>query len=496
MAVPFERTAGMAIRIILIIAMPVNALFAQGNPVYSLADLVDSARHHLPLLMERQALVSSAQAGITEARHAYLPKLNVAEELSIGTDNDMSGSFIPLPGIVHTISGGVTAANNYQGASSNLGSLYGEYELVNFGLRGARVNNAKAFASVKQADLDKETYLVEWQIGRLYFEILKNRSLLSVDEQNILRYQAMYTISRALTSTGVNAGVDSSLAKAGLSKTRVSYNQEERALQRLQQELSMLTGIGTPAINLDTTGKKWEVSAAGLLGSQEGDGGNPSAAGRDSLAGGRYSPDAGRDSLGVGHNPLAEYYARQIAQYHSEEDLIRKSYLPKIMVGAGGWARGSSIQYSNDYKNLSEGLGYQRLNYLAGVGITYDLFSGVHKKDRLAVTGYQTTAAGYALQQEELELHNQVLQAEEDLQMAQKNLAELPVQLQAATAAYNQKLAQYKAGIIDLVDLTNASFVLYQSQSDYIEALNVWYMASLDKSAATGNLDLFIQTVK
>jgi outer membrane protein TolC len=353
---------------------------------------------------------------------------------------------------------------------------------VNFGLRGARVNNAKAFATVKQADLDKETYLVEWQIGRLYFEILKNRSLLAVDEQNILRYQAMYTISRALTSTGVNAGVDSSLARAGLSKTRVSYNQEERALQRLQQEMAMLTGINEPSINMDSTSKKWEVSAAGLLGTQNGAGNGPSG------------PDA---SPGMAiHNPLAEYYARQIAQYHSEEDLIRKSYLPKIIVGAGGWARGSSIQYNNDYKNLSEGLGYQRLNYTAGLGITYDLFNGVHRKDRLAVAGYQTQAAGYALQQEELVLHNQQLQAEEDLQMAQKNLAELPVQLQAATAAYNQKMAQYKAGIIDLVDLTNASFVLYQSQSDYIEALNVWYMASLDKSAATGNLDLFIQTVK
>jgi outer membrane protein len=489
MAVPFERTAGMVIRMILCVVMPVNALFAQGSPVYSLADLVDSARHHLPLLMERQALVNSAQAGITEARHAYLPKLNVAEELSIGTDNDLAGSFIPLPGLLHAISAGVTDANNYQGATSNLGSLYGEYELVNFGLRGARVNSAKAFASVKQADLDKETYLVEWQIGKLYFEILKNRSLLAVDEQNILRYQSMYTISLALTGTGVNAGVDSSLAKAGLSKTRVSYNQEERALQRLEQELSMLTGIGMPTINMDTTGKKWEVSAAGLLGTQGDAGGHLPGAGGNSLA-------AGYDSLAIGHNPLAEYYARQIAQYHSEEDLIRKSYLPKIMVGAGGWARGSSIQYSNDYKSLSEGLGYQRLNYTAGLGITYDLFNGVHRKDRLAVTGYQGQAAGYALQQEELELHNQVLQAQEDLVMAQKNLAELPVQLQAATAAYNQKMAQYKAGIIDLVDLTNASFVLYQSQSDYIEALNVWYMASLDKSAATGNLDLFIQTVK
>jgi outer membrane protein TolC len=68
--------------------------------------------------------------------------------------------------------------------------------------------------------------------------------------------------------------------------------------------------------------------------------------------------------------------------------------------------------------------------------------------------------------------------------------------LQAATDAYNQKLAQYKAGIINLVDLVTASFELLQAQTGYIQTLNEWYTASLDKAAATGNLDQFIQTIK
>ena len=68
--------------------------------------------------------------------------------------------------------------------------------------------------------------------------------------------------------------------------------------------------------------------------------------------------------------------------------------------------------------------------------------------------------------------------------------------LNAAANAYDQKLAQYKAGIINLVDLTNASFVLYRTQTDYVEALNDWLQAKLDKAAATGNLDPFIQSIK
>jgi outer membrane protein TolC len=148
------------------------------------------------------------------------------------------------------------------------------------------------------------------------------------------------------------------------------------------------------------------------------------------------------------------------------------------------------------YESPAEGLGYQRLNYLAGVGVTYDLFNGVHKRDRVAVLDRQVAAADYALQQQELSLRNQELQADESIRTVRANLAELPLQLKAATDAYNQKLAQYKAGMINLVDLANASFELFSAQSDYITTLNEWYTASLDKAAASGRLDLFIQTVK
>jgi outer membrane protein TolC len=471
MAVSCRRAAGFLLWIAFIV-LPVCPLLAQRTNLYSLAGLVDSASRHLPLLLEKQALVESAKAGITEARHAYLPKLNVVEELSAGSANDLAGPFLPVPGVLHSIAGSITGAPNYEAVTGNLASLYGEYELVNFGLRGAKVNNAVAYLGVQQADLEKEHYLVKWQIARIYFGILRNRYQLAVDSADIGRYQAMYSVSRALTSTGVNAGVDSSLAKAGLSRTRINFNQATGNLHRLQQQLAYLTGVENAQIALDTS---WR---GGLM------------------SGGGGSVIGGMTGDSTAFNPLADYYAKQKLRYSAEEELARKSYLPKIMLGAGGWARGSSIQYNNVYKSAGEGLGYQRLNYLAGVGVTYDLFNGTHRKDRLAVINGQVKAADYALRQQQLELHNQEIQADESIRIAQQNLAELPVQMQAATDAYNQKLAQYKAGIINLVDLSNASFELFQAQSTYIETLNDWYVANLDKAATTGKLDQFIQSVK
>ena len=131
-----------------------------------------------------------------------------------------------------------------------------------------------------------------------------------------------------------------------------------------------------------------------------------------------------------------------------------------------------------------------------GATFVYDLFNVVHKKDKLAINHYNTVASDYGLQQEQLSLRNLDNQAEVAIRTATNNLFEIPVQIRSSQDTYDQKTAQYKAGIINLIDLTNASFILYRAQSDYVQTLSDWLLANLDKAVATGNLDLFIQSIK
>ena len=445
-----------------------NGLRAQEKSTYSLTDLVDSAKNHLPVLLQKQAMINSAKANITDAKNSFLPKLTVGDELSIASANDLTGTYLPIGGIIHATSGSIRAGSNNQAESGNIASAYAEYDLVNFGLRGAKVGNAVAYANLQQADFDKELYVLKLQLGKLYFNVIKNTYQLHIDQQNIQRYQSVMTIISALTSTGIKPGVDSSMAEAELSKVKVSYNLHEGMIKRLEQQLSFLTGIKASGIHIDTLRKDNEVKATRLFSKMT-----------DTVS-----------------NPLLNYFNRQQALFKSAEMLVRKSYLPKIMLAGGGWGRGSSIQYNDNYGPLSTGLGYQRFNYAAGIAVTYDLFNIVHRKDKVAVSHYQMQASGYELEQQKQALMNANEQAAEEIATDEKNLHELPVQLRAATDVYRQKIAQYKAGVINLIDLTNASFLLYSAQLNYVETLNDWYLANLDKAAATGNLDLFIQTIK
>ena len=441
-------------------------LKAQNRPAYSLLTLVDSAKGHLPLLMQKQALVNSAKAGVTDARNSFLPQITIGDEVSVASANDVEGEFLPVNGIVHPISSSIRAGNNYSAQSDNLASLYAQYDLVNFGLRNAKIGNAIAYADLQQADFDKTWYVLKMQIGKLYFDILKNRYLLNIDQQNINRYQSIYGIIKALTGSGIKAGVDSSLAKAELSKTKVTYNQRLGTIGQMQQQLSFLTGIPVAQLVIDTIGTQ-TIPAAAL-----------------------YSR---ADSL---QNPLLAYYNKAHKLYLTNEDVVKKSYLPKVVLGVGSWGRGSSILYNDRYSDLNNGLGLQRFNYVAGIGITYDLMSPFHRKDKLRVSRFQTAAANDDLLQQKLALNNSTAQADVAIATDNKNLTELPLQVQAATDAYQQKTAQYKAGVINLIDLLNASFVLYTAQTDYVETVNDWYNANLNKAASTGNLDLFIQTIK
>jgi len=441
-----------------LLLLPVLSLFAQKN--YTLPALIDSAQHHLPVLLQKKALVQAARAGITDARHAFLPTSYLGDEVTVGSDNSLPGSY--------TTSSGLRPDNVYQSAIGNIGFLYNQYDLVDFGLKSATIGRAEAFANLSQADLERERYLVKWEVSKLYLDILKDQFQLGIDEENVTRYTTVYKVIRAVTQSGIKPGADSALAMAELSRTRITYNQTQGQILQLQQQLSYLTGIPASGIVIDTSRTRTYLSAMDLA------------------VPGSNTPA----------NPLTDYYDKQKSLYLQTENLVKKSYLPKILLTGVAWARGSSIDYQGNYKSAATGLGYQRFNYLGGLTVEYDLFNTVHRKDKAAIAHNNALASDYDLQQQQESLLNIGNKAEEAIRTSLKNLAEAPVQIGAAQDAFNQKTAQYKAGIINLVDLTNASFVLYRSQSDYVRTLSDWLLANLDKSAASGNLDLFIQSIK
>lgn len=463
----FYKKAVPFFAIIIFQTVFINTTESQQRSTVTLQSIIDSAQNHLPILLQKRALISSANAGVTDARHSNIPIVNVLDEVSGASANSVSGTYFPMS-IIPSVSGSITNSNNLNPQVGNIGMLYGEYDAVDFGLSKAKIQLAKSYLEVVKTDYDKEIYLLKWQSANTYFDLLKNQYQLSIDQQNINRYNDIYRVIQTLTINGLRPGVDSSELIADLSKTRTNYNNTEGKIIQLEQQLNFYTGIPIDELFIDTS-----TSSLGV----------PSPILYDSV-------------LNVRTNPFISFYTMQTDYYKANLQLIKKSYQPKIVLLGSLWGRGSSVEYNEQYKNLTNGLGYQRYNYAAAVSFVYDLFDGIHRRDQMAENNFRLNASENEYEQEEEDLLNNLQQANSVINTIDKNLKEMPIQLQAAKDAYNQRLAQYNAGIINLIDLTNTSFILYTAQSDYVQLLDDWYNANLNKAAISGNLDQFIQSIK
>ena len=171
------------------------------------------------------------------------------------------------------------------------------------------------------SDLQREMYILHGRICRAYFNLMISEARMAVEKETVKRYDTIFKIIRALTISGIRPGSDSSLAKAELSKSRITYNQISEQAKNYREEISYLTGISADRIvadsNLMSIGQKEKTSFKC----------------RQNFV-----------------NPLIDYYANLKKVYVSNERLISKSYLPKSDLTAASWARGSSIVYDDQYQ--------------------------------------------------------------------------------------------------------------------------------------------------
>lgn len=151
--------------------------------------------------------------------------------------------------------------------------------------------------------------------------------------------------------------------------------------------------------------------------------------------------------------------------------------------------------YNDVYHPLGEGLGYQRYNYAAGLTLAWTINNIWYRKDRLLSNKLLADAAHQETEQQRLSLTLASGQARIREASLRRQFDEGVVQLNAAQDSYRQRLAQYKAGMISLIDLTNASFVLYRARAELIAVESDMAQAGLDRSLNEGRLFSFIQNI-
>jgi len=434
---------------------------------------VQNAMNNYGTIKAKANYVKASQAGVREAKREYLPDVNFAVTQQYGTVASNYGPYASYKTAAVSSSGPVLATQNWNAAFGALYLTNVNWDFFQFGKYKEKTMVARRVLDRDMSDLDQERFEQSIRVSAAYLNLMAAQMLIASQQKNLDRAVAFQTVVTARAKTGLNPGVDSSLANAEVSSARIALTNAIENEQEQANNLAQLMQVAAPDSNnfaLDTG----FVSRVPLS--------------LDSAA-----------SQPLKNHPLLRYFQNRIDVSNEEAKFLRTQQYPVFSIFGVGQDRGSGFSSSygagntNAYtQNYLKGVSFGTANYLVGVGVFWNFTSPFRIHEQVAAQKW--TSAG--LQEEygliSQELQAQMVLAESRIRNALANYKEAPIQVKAASDAYIQKETLYKNGLATIVDVTTAAFLLNQAetQRDVIET-NVW-QALLYKSASTGDFGLFI----
>lgn len=443
--------------------------FQASGQSLNLNQVVEQSVRQYPFLKAKQAEISSAERRVAASRTEFLPNMIIQDQYNYATSNSLNGSFFPNEGTNISTSGGVRATNVSQASFGSFTSASIEWRAITFGR--VKANVAVANADLQRSRVDYENEIFQHQVRTIdsYLQLLINQKLVQIQRSNLERAQTFKRVVDSGVRSGMKAGVDSSLATAEAVRARLLLleSQQQEQVQRLR--LSELTGQLQANMQVDSMQFYTSLPNGTFL--------------SDSL-----SPK----------NPALRLFQSQINLSAARSLATQRAGMPTISLVGVGNARGSGFSNQGDIfqSNQINGLGYQVSNYLVGVVARWNLTNMLRSRQDYHADLFQVERSRQLFNTQRLQITRQYQEAETQYQVALEQARQAPIQLRAARQAYNQAKSRYESGLADLITLLQTVVTLNRAEVDgYVATSNVWRYLLL-KSAADGDLSLFMNQVK
>lgn len=441
--------------------------------VLTVRQAVQNALNNYGTIRAKANYAKASQANVKEAKREYLPDINFGIQQDYGTVASTYGPAAPgkVPGV--SSSGPVFPAQNWNAAFGALYLTSVNWDFFQFGKYKERTMVAERVLHRDLSDLDQERFEQSIRVSAAYLQLVATQKLVISQQKNLDRAVAFQTVATARAKSGLNPGVDSSLANAEVSSARIALTNAIEAEQEQANSLAQLMQVAAPDSNNYTLDSSFVSRVPGSL---------------------THSP-----AQSLKEHPLLKFFQDRISVSDEQARYLKAGQYPTFSLFGIGQDRGSGFTSSygpsnpDAYtQNYLKGVSFGTANYLVGIGVSWNLTTPIRVHQQIVAQKY--TSAG--LQEEygliSQELQAQTVLAESRIKNALANYREAPIQVKAASDAYLQKQTLYKNGLATIVDVTTAAFVLNQAETqlDVIDT-NVW-QALLFKAASTGDFGLFI----
>jgi outer membrane protein TolC len=460
---PTSQRVSIAAALAILLAASTRPILAQKAPSLPLTinEAVQSALRIYPSISVSQEQVNAAAAAIDLAHTAYLPRVDGIAQVNRATRNNVFGLLLPQ-GVIPSISGPVIGSNN-------LGSVWGSavgalvtWEPFDFGMRRAGVSAATASKVHSQATVTRTQFDVSVATADAYLTLLAAQETVRAAQAGVDRAQVLAQIVRAQANAQLRPGADASRADADLAVARTQLAQAQQAQEVARAVLSQFTGIPPQQI---------AISAAKLV---------------------QLSAEESVAPLNAAQNPVALEQNALVDQQKSALQILEKSYMPRFFAQGSAYARGTGAQTDGTRLGGVNGLAPDSQNYALGFSVTFPVFDFASTHAREAEQSATIRAESARYQQITTDLTARWTAAVAALEGARKVAANTPVEITSASAANQQAIARYQAGLGTVVEVADTQRLLTQAEiDDALARLGVW-RALLGVDAAAGNIQPFI----
>ena len=440
--------------------------------VLTLKQAVQTALDNYGTIRAKADYVKAARANVREVRNEYLPDLSLAAEQVYGTANSNIGA---LEGYKVNSAGSSGALFPTQMWTAAFGSLYWtnvNWDFFQFGRYKEKAKVAQKVLDENQSDLDQEKFEQSVRVSGAYLNLIATQKLIVSQQSNLDRAIAFQTVVTARAKTGLNPGVDSSLANAEVSGARIALTNAVEAEQEAANQLAQLMQVRPPDSNNYTLDSAFVSRLPNALMVQP--------------------------SQPLPQHPVLQFFQQRMLESEQQARFLRTFNYPTFSLfgvfqdRGTGFENGYSAQDPTAYTpNYFKGVGFQTANYVVGVGFFWNITNPLRVHQQVVAQNFTTEGLReeYGLISQELQA--QVVLANTKIKHAVENYREAPIQVKAAADAYLQKETLYKNGLATIVDVTTAAALLNQAetQRDVIDT-NVWQVL-LYKAASTGDFGMF-----
>jgi adhesin transport system outer membrane protein len=442
---------------------------AQGQKLLTIKDAEQIALANYGTIKAKANQLNASKASLSETKTEYLPDVNFSAQQDYGTVNGQYGPLYGYKGLSVASSGPTFGKQDWSAAFGSLYLTNVSWDFFAFGRSSEKIKVQKTAVQRDETDLVQEQFQHEIRVASTYLNLLAAQQLEKAAEDNLKRASDLRTVVVARVQNGLNPGVDSSQANAEVSNAKIALTNSRQTVQDQSNQLSNYLGIAPQDFQLDSA----FVTKAPI----------------------NTDPQS---KLTLANHPTLQYYQNRINVSDEYAKYLKTFSMPTFSLFGVYQGRGSGFKSdyatnSSDYSSsYGAGADPTRYNYLVGVGVSWNFTSlfRVHYQ----VKSQKYTSAQYKNEYDLVaeQLTDQLALSETRISNSLKNFHEVPEEVKAASDAYHQKYALYQNGLSNIVDFTQALYVLNRAEVDNDIAQNNVWQAILFKAAASGDFGIFI----